>query len=180
MRIESREAETDALLCLAKRICVAARTAPKACGTDNTDTLILTGEDKARLTAEMRAQGEKLGSQGLFFLRDADNVDAAPVIVLLGITYETRGLNAKCGLCGFENCSACETAGAACVFAGVDLGIALGSAAAMAAREHADNRILFTAGQAARSLGLLGEHKLVMGLPLYSGGKSIFFDRKPA
>ena len=177
MRIESQEAEFDALVALAKSICVAARTAPKACGTDNTETLILTGEEKAELAEAQRALGTAYGARGQFFLRDADNVDKAQVIVLFGINRKTRGLNEKCQLCGFENCAECQKAGATCVYVGIDLGIALGSAAALAADAHADNRILFTAGQAARKLGLLEGYDLVMGLPLYSGGKSIFFDR---
>jgi len=32
-------------------------------------------------------------------------------------------------------------------------------------------------GKAAASLGLLGEHKLIMGIPLSVSGKSPFFDR---
>ena len=178
MRIESKEAEFDALLALAKRLCVAARTAPKACGIDNTDTVILTGDEKSELSATMRALGEEHGSGGKLFIRDAGNVDAAPVIVLIGITYETRNLNEICQLCGFDSCAECEDAGATCVFSGIDLGIALGSVASMAAREHADNRIFFTAGQAARRMKLLGDHTLIMALPLFAGGKNPFFDRK--
>ncbi|MCL2529074.1 MAG: DUF2148 domain-containing protein [Coriobacteriia bacterium] len=177
MRIESKDAEFDALLALAKSLCVAARTAPKACGVDNTDTLILTEEEKAELAAMQRTIGEELGDRGKFFLRDADNVDAAQVIVLFGIAKKTRGLNNLCGLCGFENCSTSEQAGATCLYAGLDLGIALGSAALRAANECADNRIFFTAGMAARKLGLLKGSDIIMGLPLYSGGKNILFDR---
>ena len=177
MKIESKDAEFDALLALAKSLCVAARTAPKARGVDNTNAVILTGEEKAELAAMQRTIGEELGDRGKFFLRDANNVDAAQVIVLFGITRKTRGLNDLCGLCGFENCGACDQAGATCVYAGLDLGIALGSAALRAANECADNRIFFTAGMAALRLGLLEGCDIIMGLPLYSGGKSPFFDR---
>jgi len=177
MRITSTTAEFEALLALAKELCVAARTAPKACGVDYTDSLILTGEEKTELTAEMRAIGTELGERGKFFLRDADNIDTAQVVVLFGIARKTRGLGNFCSLCGFEDCEACQAAGAACVFAGIDLGIALGSAALMAAEACADNRIMFTAGKAAAKLGLLEEHTIVMGLPLYAGGKNAFFDR---
>ena len=177
MKIKSKEAEADALLELAKRLCVAARTAPKACGIDNMDTVILTGEEKAELTDQMRAIGTELGTKGAFFIRDADNFDAAHVAVLFGITYKTRGLGDMCKLCGFDTCADCEAAGATCVFAGIDLGIALGSAASMAAREHADNRVFFTAGQAARRMKLLGDHTLIMGIALHASGKNPFFDR---
>jgi len=37
---------------------------------------------------------------------------------------------------------------------------------------------MFTIGKAAASLGLMGEHELVMGIPLSVSGKSPFFDRK--
>jgi uncharacterized ferredoxin-like protein len=36
---------------------------------------------------------------------------------------------------------------------------------------------MFTIGQAAVSLGLLGDYKLIMGIPLTVAGKSPFFDR---
>ena len=177
MLIESKDAEFDALFALAKSICVAARTAPKACAVDNTDALILTGAEKAELSSAMRAIGEDLGDKGKFFIRDAGNVDTAQVVVLFGISRKTRGLNERCGLCGFENCSANQDAGAVCVFSGIDLGIALGSAVSLAAAAHADNRIMFTIGKAANKLGLLKEHDIIMGLPLFSGGKNPFFDR---
>jgi uncharacterized ferredoxin-like protein len=59
----------------------------------------------------------------------------------------------------------------------MDLGIALGSAVALVADNRVDNRIMFTIGQAAAKLGLLGEHKMIMGIPLSASGKSVFFDR---
>jgi uncharacterized ferredoxin-like protein len=178
MTINSKTAEAESILELAKKICVAARTAPKACGIDQLDTLILTGEDKDKLTAEMRKIGERHGESGKFFIRDAGNVDTAAAIVLIGVSYETRGLGEKCALCGFADCTACLKAGATCVFAPMDLGIALGSAVSIATDNRADNRILFTAGQAAGSLGLLGKHTMIMGLPLSASGKSPFFDRQ--
>ena len=61
-----------------------------------------------------------------------------------------------------------------------DVGIALGSAAAMAADCRVDSRILFSAGRAALSKGLLGENvRQAYGLPIAISGKSPFFDRKP-
>ena len=151
---------------------------PKACGIDHIETAVLTGEDKDRVTAEMRKIGESLGESGKFFIRDADNVDASGAIVIIGAKYETRGLGEKCKLCGFANCDACEKAGAACVFTSMDLGIALGSAVSLVADNRVDNRIMFTIGQAAARLGLLGDYKLILGIPLSALGKSMFFDRK--
>jgi len=176
MFINSQKAEEQAILNLAYAICAAARTAPKACGIDHMETAVLTGEDKKKVTDEMRRMGEAIPAP--FFIRDAGNVDASSAIVLIGVKYETRGLNERCGLCGFADCSACTAAGAACIFTGVDLGIALGSAAAIAADNRVDNRIMFTIGKAAASLGLMGDYKLIMGIPLSASGKSPFFDRK--
>lgn len=177
MLINSKKAEESAILNLAYSVCAAARTAPKACGIDHIETAVLTGDDKDRLTAEMRKIGETFGESGKFFCRDADNVDASGAVVLAGAKYKTRGLGAKCKLCGFENCSACEKAGAACVFTSMDLGIALGSAVSLAADSRIDNRIMFTIGQAAAKLGLLGEYRMIMGIPLSVSGKSVFYDR---
>ena len=178
MFINSQKAEEQAILNLAYAVCAAVRTAPKACGIDHIETAVLTGEDKDRITAEMRTIGEELGESGKFFIRDAGNVDASGAVVLVGSKYQMRGLNEKCKLCGFENCAACEKAGASCIFTSMDLGIALGSAVSMVADNRVDNRIMFTIGQAAARLGLLGEYKLIMGIPLSASGKSVFFDRK--
>jgi len=178
MLINSQKAEEQAVLNLACAVCAAARTAPKACGIDHIDTAVLTGEDKTRLADEMRRLGASQGDSGKVIIRDAGNVDASTAVVLVGAKYETRGLNERCQLCGFGNCDACKAAGAACVFTSMDLGIALGSAVALAADNRADNRIMFTIGKAAASLGLLGEHRLIMGIPLSVSGKSPFFDRK--
>jgi uncharacterized ferredoxin-like protein len=177
MFINSKKAEESAITGLAYSVCAAARTAPKACGIDHLDTAVLTGEDKDRVAAEMRKIGGELGEPGKFFRRDADNVDASGAVVLVGARYETRGLGERCKLCRFENCGACGEAGAVCVFTPLDLGIALGSAVSLIADSRVDNRIMFTIGQAAARLGLLGEHKLIMGIPLSASGKSVFYDR---
>ncbi len=54
MIIESKTAEQRALEDTAVRMCAAARTAPKAKGTDMIVTAVVTGEDKDRLAEEMR------------------------------------------------------------------------------------------------------------------------------
>jgi uncharacterized ferredoxin-like protein len=177
MLINSKKAEESAILNLAYSVCAAVRTAPKACGIDHIETAILIGEDKDRVAAEMRKIGEELGESGKFFCRDADNVNTSNAVVLVGAKYESRGLNEKCKLCGFENCDVCGKAGAACVFTSMDLGIALGSAVSLVADHRIDNRIMFTIGQAAARLGLLDEYKLIMGIPLSASGKSVFYDR---
>ena len=177
MIIGSKKAEEQAVLNLAYGVCAAIRTAPKTRGIDHLETAILTGEDKEKLAAEMRRIGKNLGEAGGSIVRDAGNVDACGTVVLVGAKYETRGLNERCCLCGFKGCTACSDAGATCVFTPLDLGIALGSAASLASDNRVDNRIMFSIGKAAASLGLLGEYKLIMGIPLSVSGKSPFFDR---
>jgi uncharacterized ferredoxin-like protein len=179
MLIKSKDAELAAVMDAANAMCAAARTAPKACRIDHLDTAILTGGDKDALAGEMRKIGASLGEKGGFFIRDAGNVDSAQAVVLIGAKYLPRGLGAMCRLCGFANCEDSVKTGAACVFTAMDLGIALGSAVSLAADARIDNRIMFTIGQAAVSLSLLGEYKMLIGIPLSVSGKTPFFDREP-
>jgi uncharacterized ferredoxin-like protein len=58
----------------------------------------------------------------------------------------------------------------------LDLGIALGSAAKMAAELNVDNRIMYRIGVSAKRLGL-GKAQISHGIPLSAKGKNIFFDR---
>ena len=177
MIVDSKKAEEQAIMNLAYTICAAIRTAPKGRGIDHLETVILTGEDKQKVADEMRRIGESFGEKGKFFVRDAGNVDKSGAVVLVGAKYEIRGLGGMCCLCGFKDCAECTGAGAACVFTSIDLGIAVGSAVSLAADNRVDNRIMFTMGKAAASLGYLGEYKLIMGIPLAVLGKSPFFDR---
>ena len=66
-----------------------------------------------------------------------------------------------------------------CAINSVDLGIAIGSACATAADERVDTRVMFSAGLAARRLGLLGACGCVMAIPVSVDSKNPFFDRKP-
>lgn len=177
MICDSREMEMHAAIEAAARICAAARTAPKACGADRIHTVVLTDADKDALADEM----ERLGREGgaAFFVRDADNVRAALAIVLIGIEEGQRGLGELCGYCHYKDCEACRENNGVCVYDPMDVGIALGSAAATAADLRVDSRILYTAGRAALELGLMGENvRLIYGLPIAITGKSPFFDRK--
>ena len=115
-----------------------------------------------------------------FFNRDADNVDASDAVVLFGMEEVRRGLDAGCQYCHFESCADCTEKDGLCAWDAIDIGIAIGSAAATAADARVDSRVMFSVGRAAKSLGLLGEKaSLVLGLPLSISGKSPFFDRKP-
>ena len=175
MLITNEIAEHDGLLHAAKSLCVAARTAPKGKGKDLLVTAVATGDDKERLQQQMRLIGERDGVA--FFLRDAANLDHAPVIVLLGTRKEPLNIPA-CGFCGFVDCDTMTAAGGTCSFNAGDLGIAVGSAAALAADLRIDNRIMYTAGKAALELGMLGvDVKIAYGIPLAAKGKNPFFDR---
>ena len=172
-----KEMETKAVMDAAQAMCAAARTAPKACGIDHIVTAVLTGEEKDALAAEMERLGAELGAD--FFIRDAGNVRAAQAIVLIGIREGKRGLNAICGYCHYADCAECADKNGVCVYDPVDVGIAVGSAVSIAADWRMDNRVLFSAGRAAISLGTLGEGVgQVLGIPLSVSGKSPFFDRK--
>ena len=175
MYIDSQKAQEQAVLNLAYSICAAARTAPKARGADHMDTAILTGEDKQRLADEMRRLCEQVSMP--FFVRDAGNVEKSDAIVLVGIRRSTRAMEKACMLCGFSGCDDCSANGALCIFTGIDLGIALGSAVALASDNRVDNRIMYSIGKAAVTLGLLSECDIIVGIPLSVSGKSPYFDR---
>ena len=52
------------------------------------------------------------------------------------------------------------------------MGIALGSAVKTAEALNADNRIMNTAGRAAKNLNYIPEASIIMGIPLSSYGKN--------
>ena len=170
----SESTEKSAAMRAAELMSAAARTAPKACGIDLIETMVLDGEDKDKLTTAMREIGTD--NDRSFFIRDAGNVDACHCIVLIGAGVKPRGLN--CGLCGVENCAVAGKDGIACAMSVNDLGIAVGSAAAKAMDHRIDNRVLFTAGMAALKLKLFSDDiKMCFGIGLATAGKNIFFDR---
>ncbi|NLV49481.1 MAG: ferredoxin [Clostridiales bacterium] len=175
MIIRSSAAEERALLKTADAICAAVRTAPKACGIDRMDTAIVTGTEKSEIADEMRHMSEEYGDWHM--ARDAQNIDVCGLVILIGIREAPRGIGRACGLCHFKDCADAVKNGSGCVFDSLDLGIAVGSAAALAADMRIDNRIMFTVGKAAAKMGLLGDCGLIIGLPLSISGKSPFFDR---
>ncbi|MFP4453778.1 MAG: DUF2148 domain-containing protein [Desulfobacterales bacterium] len=63
------------------------------------------------------------------------------------------------------------------MFQAMDLGIAIASAAGVAAMSHIDNRVMYTTGGPARKLNWMAS-KIIIGIPLACSGKNIFFDRK--
>ena len=169
--------EKDAVFEVAKLMAIAARTAPKAKGVDNIITMLIDGDEKDAVAAEMRKIGES-GQQFASFTRDAGNVDNSDYVVLLAVKDNAVGL-AICSVCGFENCGAAQGAGAPCAFNISDLGTAACSACAVASHHFVDNRLMYTAGLAANRIGLYGEKvRMSYGIPISAKGKSIYFDRK--
>ena len=166
-----REAQA---LDIAQKMIVAARTAPKGKGIDIIEVALITDEEIKQLSDTMVAMVEEHGMK--FFLRDADNILSAECVVLIGTREQTQGLN--CGHCGFTTCDG-RTGGVPCALNSIDVGIAIGSACAMAADLRVDTRVMFSAGLAAQRLNWLKDCKMVMAIPVSASSKNPFFDRKP-
>ncbi|MEI8203561.1 MAG: DUF2148 domain-containing protein [Bacteroidota bacterium] len=175
--IKEENIRKESLQEVARMMMLAARTAPKGRGIDTLNILMVQGDDIIPIAERMKEIGKMQGSE--FFIRDAENILTAGIMVLIGTRISTTGLN-YCGLCGFENCAdknkKLETP---CVYNLLNLGIAIGSAVSVAADHRVDNRIMYSAGLAAVELGIMGEDvKVCMAIPLSCSSKSPFFDRK--
>lgn len=172
-----KQAERDAALAVADLMAAAARTAPKGSGKDKVVTVIISGSEKEKLSASMRTIADECKED--FFARDAGNVDESHCVVVIGVRSEPFGL-AHCGMCGFTDCAKMVKAGANCAFNITDLGIAVGSAVSVASDHRIDNRVMYSAGKSALRMGILPEDvRVCYGIPIYTGSKSIFFDRNP-
>ena len=151
--IDRQQACTEAILQAARQMCLAAQTAPKACGRDSVVSAVLTGEELARLARRMEAVEEEHPGCTPIFRRDAELVEKSAAVVLIGTLNQSRGLS-PCGLCGHGSCAGMEAAGCRCAFDDVDLGIA------------------------AMELGLLGpDVGTILAIPLAWAPRSIFFTR---
>lgn len=167
--------ELGAVMHVADLMAAAARTAPKGGGKDKVITLILTGEEKDALAAEMHKAAKEYDQD--FMERDAGNLERAQCVVLIAAKPIPSALN-HCGMCGFESCGEMRKAGANCTITITDLGIAIGSAVSIAADHRIDNRVMYSVGKGAVRMGILPEDVTVCyGIPLSVGSKSIFFDR---
>ena len=168
--------EQNVAIRTAEQMAVAARTAPKAKGTDNLEIILVEGEEKKKLANEMRKIADE--NDAAFFARDAGNIENAQIIFLAGTRIGAVGVKV-CSYCGYKDCEENTRNNGICSFNPMDLGIALGSAASIAADHRCDNRIMFTAGKAAIRLGFFNtEVRIACGIPLSISGKSPFFDRK--
>lgn len=182
-RVEKNAAEITAALMAAS-----ARTAPKARGVDDIESLILDGEDLEELAAAMERKAEEKPSYlSSAFRRDASNVRSSNCVLLIGVMGNPKKIEQPldCGACGYEGCERLAKVrkqtrdfhGPVCIFQAMDLGIALGSAVKLASELSIDNRMMYTIGVAAKKLGLL-DSDLIIGIPLSVTGKSPYFDRQ--
>lgn len=169
-----REIRHEYVLQAVRQMMTAARTAPKGKGIDIIEVAMVTDEDIKRLSEELVIMSGETGLK--FFLRDADNILQAEAIMIAGTRQQVQGLN--CAHCGFPTCVEKPEA-VPCAINSVDLGIAVDSACATASDLRLDTRVMFSAGMAAQRLGMLGDCKCVMAIPVSASSKNPFFDRKP-
>ena len=158
---------------IAKMLMTAARTAPKARGTDNLVLAVATDDTIVEIAEKMKQLAIERNMD--FLNRDAENILNCGAVVLFGMKISPLGLN--CGACGFATCGE-KPKKVPCFFNANDLGIAIGSAASLAADLRVDSRVMFSVGQAVLALNMMPECSMVLALPLAVKGKSIFFDRK--
>jgi uncharacterized ferredoxin-like protein len=171
---------------VAELMAISARTAPKARGQDSLVIRVVVGQDLKLLAQEMRRLGEARGAAS--FVRDAGNMEQSQACLLLAASgADVAGLN--CGACGYATCQEMIDAqglspkdkpfrGPNCAIKMADLGIALGSAVKTASLHNADNRIMYSAGACALSLGWMAGCNVAYAIPLQASGKSIYFDRR--
>ena len=174
MIINEREARHEQVMQIARQMMTAARTAPKGKGVDVIEIALVEGDDIRRLSEEMIAIQEENGFK--FFLRDADNIQSAECVILIGTHELAQGLN--CRHCGFATCAE-RPEGVPCALNSVDVGIAIGSACSTAADHRVDTRVMFSAGLAAQRLNMLEGCRQVFAIPVSASSKNPFFDRKP-
>ncbi len=175
MVIDERNTRRERLLSVANEMMTAARTAPKARGIDIIEIKLVTDNSTRILIDMMKKLSDK--PEHHFFLRDAENIMHAEAIVLIGT--KSQAMNLNCGYCGFETCAEkLSYPKVPCVLNTTDLGIAIGSAAALASDRRVDNRIMFSVGYAAIHAGLMRGCTDVYGIPISCSSKNPFFDRK--
>ncbi len=187
--LASNQVEQEAIVTVAKLIMAAVTTAPKTRGVSTIQSALIQGEEKEGLAKAMEDHAPQKAFNGDIFIRDAQNVRNSTAVVLIGVKgtmpkKPEKPLN--CGLCGFPTCaefirakkgkSGEDFIGPLCAFQVVDLGIALGVAAKMAAELNIDNRLMYTVGAGAMEMKVL-EADMIVGLPLSVAPKNIFFDR---
>ncbi len=155
----------ETIINAAKLMTISAITAPKARGIDNIIVKIL---DKREELLKLADKMEELAPlYGKFFARDANNIRNSDAVLLIGCKVVDIGVRKPEEIKYDLNL----------VLSVLNMGIAIGSAVKTASILNIDNRIMYTAGLAAQTLGMI-EADIVMGIPLSAKGKNIYFDRK--
>ena len=163
--IDRDRAIKRAVVSAAELMVVSAVTAPKARGMDNLVVKVL--EERGALLRLAEEMEELAPEYGAFFARDADNVRNSDAVLLIGCKVIDIGLKQPKEMAHDLNL----------VMSLLNLGIAIGSAVKTASMLNVDNRVMYTAGLAAKRLGLV-DADIVVGVPLSAKAKSIYFDRK--
>ena len=178
MAIEMRnETPLEAIKQAAEEILISARTAPKSKGIDKVHTALVYGDDLEKVACEMEKISAECGAK--FFLRDAGNIRESAALILIGTELGSLGIP-YCGMCGYKDCQERnENPEHPCALNTIDLGIAIGSAVSRTMDLRVDNRIMFSAGVAAKNIGYFDKKvKIIFGIPIAVCGKNPFFDRK--
>jgi len=167
-----RDSRHAAVLDAARQVMTAARTAPKARGTDIVEIAMVEGNDIRRLSAAMMELHAETGRP--VYQRDAANIANAEAVIVIGIRQQSMGL--CCGRCGYPTCGD-KPDSTPCALNSTDVGIAIGSAVSRAADLRLDSRVMFSAGMGAERLGILPDCRQVYAIPLSASSKNPFFDR---
>lgn len=175
MIYNERDLRGEAVRMLSEAIMAAARTAPKAKGRDLVEIAMVTDEHIEQLSQTMVEMSEESGMK--FLLRDAENIRHAQALIIIGTREPQSVCGLNCGYCGYDTCDT-KPECAPCVMNSVDVGIAIGSACSKIADLRLDSRVLFSAGWAAKRLGLLSDADMIFAIPLSVSSKNPFFDRK--
>jgi uncharacterized ferredoxin-like protein len=172
----STELEKAAVLDVVQHMAASARTAPKGRGIDNIECFSIDDEATKKRLVEKMLEIAKSDNRPTFD-RDSKPLLSCHAILLIGAKDNPAGLN--CGLCGYKTCDLLKKSGGMCAFNSMDLGIAAGSAIAIASSFHIDNRLMYSIGKASMDLGLFSKDvRQALGIPLSVTGKNPFFDRK--
>ena len=168
-----RETRHQRVMDAVGKMMTAARTAPKGKGIDIIEIIAAEGSDLQTLSDKTREIGTQNGRK--FFFRDADNVLKAEAVVLIGTRQQKQVLD--CSYCGSPTCSD-KPDEVPCAINSVDVGIAIGSACAMAADMRLDTRVMFSVGYAALALDWLKGCQTVIAILVSASTKNPFFDRQ--
>jgi uncharacterized ferredoxin-like protein len=198
------QAKKENVLTVAKLMVNAALTAPFTGGVPGHEAEIAHGRrELERIAREIERLAHRQVPQRLKkpFLYEAVMVRESDAIVFLGNKRAHESpMDVGCGLCGGEpDCSffyervphfnglvdttdrSRKTAvkGPVCVIRSHDLGYAIGSALWIAGRNFVDAKPCYSAGLAARNLGICGQSELVIGVLVAAAAKNPYADIPP-